>query len=92
MSEAVIVALIGALATVIGVIFSNRTMMQSQAAELNKALAVHEARTNEQIAELTREVREHNQFAKRMPVVEEQIKVANHRIDDLEQIAKALRN
>lgn len=38
-----------------------------------------------QIEELTREVREHNNFAKRMPVVEEQIKVANHRIADLEK-------
>lgn len=37
---------------------------------------------------LTREVREHNNFAKRMPVVENQIKVANHRIDDLEQFHK----
>ena len=35
--------------------------------------------------ELTREVREHNNFARRMPVVEEKIKVANHRIDDLER-------
>ena len=38
-----------------------------------------------QIAELTREVREHNGFARRMPVVEEQIKVINHRISDLEK-------
>ncbi len=37
------------------------------------------------IEELTREVREHNNFARRMPVVEEQIKVINHRIADLEQ-------
>ena len=36
------------------------------------------------ITELTREVREHNGFARRMPVVEEQIKVVNHRISDLE--------
>lgn len=36
------------------------------------------------IEELTREVREHNNFARRMPVVEEKIKVINHRIDDLE--------
>ena len=35
--------------------------------------------------ELTREVREHNNFAKRMPVVEEKIKVMNHRIEDLER-------
>lgn len=39
---------------------------------------------DEQIKELTREVREHNNFAKRMPVVEEQIKVINHRLKDLE--------
>lgn len=36
------------------------------------------------IEELTREVREHNNFAKRMPVVEEKIKVINHRLDDIE--------
>lgn len=40
------------------------------------------------IEELTREVREHNNFAKRMPVVEEQIKVINHRIGDLEEAVK----
>jgi hypothetical protein len=40
--------------------------------------------TETRIDELTREVREHNNFAKRMPVVEEQIRVINHRIDDLE--------
>ena len=40
--------------------------------------------TETKIEELTREVREHNNFAKRMPVVEEQIKVINHRIEDLE--------
>ena len=41
--------------------------------------------TEVQLEELTREVREHNNFARRMPVVEEQIKVINHRIDDLER-------
>ena len=43
------------------------------------------ALTDERIAELTREVREHNQFAHRMPVVEEKIKVLCHRVDDLER-------
>ena len=43
-----------------------------------------EAVRDQKIEELTREVREHNNFARRMPVVEEQIKVANHRIHDLE--------
>ena len=40
--------------------------------------------TETKLDELTREVREHNNFARRMPVVEEQIKVINHRIEDLE--------
>lgn len=44
-----------------------------------------QAVTDTKLAELTREVREHNNFARRMPVVEEQIKVINHRIDDLEK-------
>nr|DAH77064.1 MAG TPA: hypothetical protein [Caudoviricetes sp.] len=42
----------------------------------------------EKIAELTREVRAHNNFAQRMPVVEEQIKVINHRLADLEDFHK----
>ena len=50
-------------------------------AELEKAQAV----TDTKIDELTREVREHNNFARRMPVLEEKISVANHRIDDLER-------
>ena len=45
----------------------------------------NQAITDTKVEELTREVREHNNFAKRMPVVEEQIKVINHRIDDLEK-------
>jgi len=48
--------------------------------QLDKKQAV----TDTKIDELTREVREHNNFAQRIPVIEEQIKVANHRIDDLE--------
>ena len=47
-------------------------------------LKVSQAVTDTKIDELTREVREHNNFARRMPVVEEQIKVINHRIDDME--------
>jgi len=48
-------------------------------------LEAHQAVTETKIDELTREVREHNHFAKRMPVVEEQIKVINHRLTDLER-------
>ena len=49
-----------------------------------KAAAVSQAVTDTKIEELTREVRAHNGFAQRMPVVEEQIKSINHRIKDLE--------
>nr|DAN03529.1 MAG TPA: protein of unknown function (DUF4083) [Caudoviricetes sp.]DAP86787.1 MAG TPA: protein of unknown function (DUF4083) [Caudoviricetes sp.] len=73
MVESVVVAIITGVLTLIGVIISN-----------NKSQAVME----ERVDELTREVREHNKFAKRMPVVEEQIKVINHRISDLENDMK----
>ena len=69
--EAILTALIGGSVTLIGVLIAN-----------SKSQAVTETK----IEELTREVREHNKFAKRMPVVEEQIKVINHRIGDLEAL------
>ena len=70
----IIVALITGGITLVGVLLANQ-----------KTQAVMETR----IDELTREVREHNNFAKRMPVVEEQIKVISHRIEDLEDANKA---
>lgn len=70
MTEGIIVALISGSLTLIGVLISN-----------SKSQAV----TDTKLEELTREVREHNNFAKRMPVVEEQIKVINQRLDDLEK-------
>lgn len=73
MPESIIVALITAAVTLIGVLISN-----------SKVQAVSETK----IEELTREVREHNNFARRVPVVEEQIKVINHRISDLEEARK----
>ena len=69
----IVVALITGGVTLVGVLISNQ-----------KAQAVTETRLDE----LTREVREHNNFARRMPVVEEQIKVINHRIEDLEDAQK----
>jgi len=72
-SEAIVVALITGALTLLGVLISNQ-----------RTQAVTETR----LEELTREVREHNNFAKRMPVVEEQIKVINHRIEDLEEFHK----
>lgn len=70
MVEAVITALITGALTLLGVMISN-----------GRTQAVLETK----VEELAREVREHNNFARRMPVVEEQIKVINHRIADLER-------
>lgn len=69
MSEAVIVAIISSAVTLVGVLIAN-----------NRSQAVMEVK----IENLTEEVKKHNKFAERMPVVEEQIKVINHRIADLE--------
>ena len=71
--ESIIAALITGGITLLGVLIAN-----------GKSQAVTETKLDE----LTREVREHNNFARRMPVVEEQIKVINHRIEDLEDINK----
>lgn len=83
--EAIISALISGGLALIGVILSNRANAQKMAAKLEKAQAV----TDTKIEELTREVREHNNFARRVPVLEEQIKVVNHRINDLEDFHKS---
>ena len=69
----IIVAIITGGITLVGVLLANQ-----------KTQAVMETR----IDELTREVREHNNFARRVPVLEEQMKVANHRIEDLEDAQK----
>lgn len=81
MTDTIIVALITAAASVIAVVISNRKSSAEMDAKLDKQQAVTETKLDE----LTREVREHNNFARRMPVVEEQIKVINHRIADLEK-------
>lgn len=80
MSEAIVVALITGVLSLIGVVVSNMAASRKTEAKIQTAQAV----TDTKIEELTREVREHNGFARRMPVVEEQIKVINHRITDLE--------
>lgn len=84
MSESILVALItggiSLLGTIITVLATSRKTAQDY--------RVSQAVMKKDIEELTREVREHNGFARRMPVVEEQIKVINHRIDDLKKMAK----
>lgn len=70
MTETVICALITGGLTLMGVLIAN---------------GKQQAITDTKLDELTREVREHNRFAQRVPVIEEQIKVINHRIEDLEK-------
>ena len=69
--DAIVAALVSGIVTLAGVLIAN-----------SKSQAV----TDVKIEELTREVRKHNSFAEKIPVLEEQIKVANRRIDDLEHI------
>ena len=71
--ETILSAVIAGAVTLIGVLIANS---RSQAV------------TDTKLEELTREVREHNNFARRVPILEEQMKVANPRIADLEQNEK----
>ncbi len=78
--EAIISAFITGALALIGVVITNSASNRQMQHKLDIAQAV----TNEKISELTREVREHNNFARRVPVMEEKIKVINNRIKDLE--------
>ena len=81
MNATVAASLITGLLSLAGVMLSNLLSDRRRENALRTAQAV----TDEQLRQLTREVREHNNFARRMPVVEEQIKVINHRLEDLEK-------
>lgn len=80
MSEAIIVALITGGLSLAGVVITCLVTARKN----ETAMKISQAVTDTKLDELTREVRLHNGFAQRMPVVEEQIKVINHRISDLE--------
>lgn len=80
MNDSVIVALVTAGAAIL----SNVILSNKNSREIDHKLETHQAVTDTKLEELTREVREHNNFARRMPVLEEKITVANHRIADLE--------
>lgn len=73
--ETIFASLIGGAVTLVGVLIAN-----------GKSQAVMDTK----IDELTREVRKHNNFAEKIPVLEEKVKVANHRIEDLETTAQRL--
>lgn len=80
MSESIVVALITGGLT----LFGTALTVWAANRKTNENLRISQAVTDTKIEELTREVREHNNFARRMPVVEKEIEVINHRIKDLE--------
>lgn len=84
MSEAVVVALITGGVSLLGTVITILATSSKTAQDMK----INQAVTDTKIEELTREVRRHNNFAERMPVVEEQIKVLNHRVQDLEDVEK----
>lgn len=84
MGEGVLAALITGGLSLAGVIVSNLLAARKTEA----AMRVNQAVTDTKLEELTREVRAHNNFAQRMPVVEEQIRVMNRRVGDLEKYHK----
>ena len=87
MTEALIsagaVVVVGVL-SLIGVMITNNRSNNKMQNEMKTGQAV----TDERISELTREVRMHNDFARRIPVIEEQVKVINHRVKDIEELHK----
>lgn len=83
MTEIIVAVITGGIAlfgTLIGVYYQNKAITD----KITHSLDIRQAVTDTKIEELTREVREHNNFAKRMPVVEAQIETINKRIDALE--------
>ena len=82
MTEALIsagAAIVVGVLSLVGVMITNSRSNSKMQNDIKTAQAV----TDERISELTREVRMHNDFARRIPVIEEQIRVANHRVADL---------
>lgn len=79
--EGIIAAVITGVLALAGVIITNISGNRS----MQSKLATSQAVTDTKIEELTREVRLHNGFAEKIPVIEEKLKVVNHRLDDLEK-------
>jgi len=82
--ESIIGSIITGGLALVGVVFSNL----SNNKKIESKLSTQQAVTDTKLEELTREVRAHNNFAQRVPVIEEQIKVANNRIKDLENLER----
>jgi hypothetical protein len=83
--EQIIIALITAGLGLVGVMITNYFNNKSLSDKVTHQLEVAQAVTGTKIEELTREVRMHNNFAQKIPVLEEKMSVANHRIEDLER-------
>ena len=83
--EQIIIALITAGLSLVGVMITNYFSNKSLSDEVTHQLEVAQAVTDTKIEELTREVRMHNNLAQKIPVLEEKMSVANHRIEDLER-------
>ena len=83
--EQIIIALITAGLSLVGVMITNYFSNKSLSDKVPHQLEVAQAVTDTKIEELTREVRTHNNFAQKIPVLEEKMSVANHRIEDLER-------
>lgn len=71
--ESIIVAVITSVFTLVGIVVTSKANANKISKDMEMKLTIHQAVTDEKISELTREVREHNNFAKRMPVVENDI-------------------
>lgn len=82
--ESIIGSIITGGLALVGVVFSNL----SNNKKIENKLSTQQAVTDTKLEELTREVRAHNNFAQRVPVIEEQIKVTNNRIKDLENLER----
>ena len=82
--EEIVIAVISGVLTLVGVIITNASSNRA----IENKLVTSQAVTDTKIDMLTDEVRKHNNFAIEIPVMKEQIKVANHRIDDLEHALK----
>jgi uncharacterized membrane-anchored protein YhcB (DUF1043 family) len=86
--EAFLVALITGLFSVAGVVISNNKSNAKIQQDIQRQLEVYQAVTDTEIKELTREVREHNNFAHRMPVVENEIKTMKETLNELKEYHK----
>lgn len=81
MDTAIVVSIITGIFTLAGTIIA----VVAGNSSTKEQIKINQAVTDTKLEDLTREVRKHNNFAERMPVVEEKIKVINHRLEDLEE-------